>query len=279
MFGFRKAKAQPRAVRPPPVIPSGKLIYAIGDVHGRADLLRQLLDIIRQDYRQHFTPHPATLVFLGDYVDRGGASNQVIETLLELQGEPSMELMALRGNHDQFLLDFLTQPLLGKAWINFGGSATLAAYGVPVPKTISDDEAWIATSQQLAEAIPQEHIAFLEATHYCATFGDYVFVHAGVRPGIELQEQRPADLLSIRETFLATHDALPGRVVVFGHTPFEMPLVEGDKVGIDTGACATGVLTALALFNDTRRFLQTGDRAAWPVPEPILLDADRPRRL
>lgn len=280
MFGFRKAKAQPRAARPPPEIPPGKMVYAIGDVHGRADLLRQLLEIMKHDHKLHASPYPATLVFLGDYVDRGGASNQVIETLIELEGDPSIELMALRGNHDQFLLDFLTQPLLGKAWINFGGSATLAAYGVPVPKTLSDDGAWLETCEQLARAIPPEHVAFLESTHYCATFGDYVFVHAGVRPGVELRHQRPADLMSVREVFLATQDAIPGRVVVFGHTPFQAPLVEEDKIGIDTGACATGVLTALSLFNDTRRFLQTIDTGSiWDVPEPILSPKDRPRRL
>ncbi len=278
MFGFRKAKVQPRAARPVPVIPTGKLIYAVGDIHGRADLLGQLLAMIDADVeRQGGTSRPG-LIFLGDYIDRGGASNQVIDTLIAKQGDERYETMALRGNHDQFLLDFLAQPVLGRSWINFGGAATLAAYGVTVPRVQTDEKAWVAAGHQLAAVIPKAHLDFIEATHFCATFGDYVFAHAGVRAGVKLEEQKLTDLLTIRDAFLASRDAVPGRVVVFGHTPFERPLVEDDKIGIDTGACATGVLTALALLDDTRRFIQTG-RGVSDVPPPIQKSADRPRRL
>lgn len=279
MFGFRKAKVQPRAVRPAPAIPPDRLIYAVGDIHGRADLLGQLLTLINEDAEKRAFTGRLGLVFLGDYIDRGGASNQVIQTLISLKADERYEVMALRGNHDQFLLDFLAQPTLGRSWINFGGAATLASYGVSAPRVQSDESGWITTGQLLADAIPASHLEFLQATHYCATFGDYVFAHAGVRPGVPLQNQKWTDFLSIRDAFLTSQDAVPGQVVVFGHTPFERPLVEDDKIGIDTGACATGVLTALSLWNDTRRFIQTGEAGAFDVPPPISKSADRPRRL
>jgi serine/threonine protein phosphatase 1 len=279
VFGFRKAKAPPRVPRPAPAIPPDRLIYAVGDIHGRADLLGQLLALINEDAEKRSFAGRLGLIFLGDYIDRGGASNQVIETLIALKANERYEVMALRGNHDQFLLDFLAQPTLGRSWINFGGAATLASYGVSAPRVQSDESGWIAVGQQLADAIPASHLEFLQATHYCATFGDYVFAHAGVRPGVSLQDQKWTDFLSIRDAFLNSRDAVPGQVVVFGHTPFDRPLVEDDKIGIDTGACATGVLTALSLWNDTRRFIQTGEAGVSDVPPPIVKSADRPRRL
>ena len=250
-----------------PVTPPGRLIYAIGDIHGRIDLLRRLMAIIADDRALQAVDARPVLVFLGDYVDRGGESNQVLSQMVKLQNDPTYEVVALRGNHDQIMLDFLEQPQLGRMWINYGGGATLRSYGLTPPR-LTDEAGWLATSSQLASALPAEHLAFLKATQLYTTFGDYVFVHAGVRPNVALEAQQEHDLMSIRDQFVQARDPAPGRLVVFGHTPFDKPLVSDDKIGIDTGACMTGVLTALALCNGTRRFLQTVESAqTWPLPD------------
>ncbi len=129
--------------------------------------------------------------------------------------------------------------------MNYGGGATLASYGVTPPK-ISDDAGWVAAAEALAAATPPSHLEFLRNTSLYSTFGDYIFVHAGLRPEVALPDQKMNDLTSIRGPFLEAVEPAPGHVVVFGHTPFEAPLVQQRKIGVDTGACVTGMLTALA---------------------------------
>jgi len=282
MFGFRRPPAAAPAPRLEPLAattPDGALIYVIGDIHGRADLLNRLIAMLRVDSAERCAGNRPILMFLGDYVDRGPASRQVLDELIKLRSDPWFKVFALCGNHDQFFLDFLERPQLGATWMNYGGGATLASYGVQLPKA-SDDAGWVKAAEELAEATPPSHMEFLRNTSLYSTFGDYIFVHAGLRPEVALQDQKMNDLTSIRGPFLAAADPAPGHVVVFGHTPFEAPLVQPRKIGVDTGACVTGVLTALAIQDGERRFIQTGapDRI-WDLPSIGEEPEKPPRRL
>jgi serine/threonine protein phosphatase 1 len=250
--------ASKRAATFDPKGPEGRLIYAIGDVHGRADRLTALVELIRQDVqRAGALSLKPTLMLLGDYIDRGPHSREVIDIILALEADPLFQTIALRGNHDQFLLDFLEDGSSGGAWLQYGGGATLASYGVVPPRQRSDQDGWRQTAQALNQALPPEHLDFFNRTRLGAVLGDFVFVHAGVRPGTQLEDQDPWDVMSIRKPFLASREPMAGKVVVFGHTAMEAPLVERHKIGVDTGAYATGVLTALRIFEGERGFINT----------------------
>lgn len=234
-----------------------RLLYAVGDIHGRADLLADLLEKIRRDVADSAPADRPILIFVGDYIDRGPSSREVIDIILSLQTEGFFSVGALRGNHDQFLLDFLQDGSSGPMWLAFGGAATLAAYGVKPPQVRTDKVAWAQTASQLARNMPPEHRSFFEATAPMAVFENFVLVHAGIRPNVPLEHQAPEDLLGIRNTFLLDDDPSPGHVVVFGHTPQNEPLLTRSKIGIDTGAYATGILTAVRLFEGRPTFIQT----------------------
>ncbi len=234
-----------------------RLLYAVGDIHGRADLLADLLDKIRRDVADSAPAERPILIFVGDYIDRGPSSREVIDIILALQAEGFFSVGALRGNHDQFLLDFLQDGSSGPMWLAFGGAATLAAYGVKPPRVPVDADAWAETAAELARNMPPEHRSFFESTAPMAVFENFVLVHAGVRPNVPLEDQAPEDLLGIRNTFLQDDDPSPGNIVVFGHTPQSEPLLTHSKIGIDTGAYATGVLTAVRLFEGQPTFIQT----------------------
>jgi serine/threonine protein phosphatase 1 len=234
-----------------------RLLYAVGDIHGRADLLADLMEKIRRDVEESAPAQRPILIFVGDYIDRGPSSREVVDIILALQDEGAFSVGALRGNHDQFLLDFLQDGRSGPMWLAFGGAATLAAYGVKPPRVRTDNDAWAETAAELALNMPPEHRGFFESTAPMAVFENFVLVHAGIRPNIPLEDQAPEDLLGIRNTFLLDDDPSPGRIVVFGHTPQNEPLLTRSKIGIDTGAYATGVLTALRLFEGRPTFIQT----------------------
>ena len=269
---LRRAAPKVEAVagRPDPLFaatPPGTLLYVIGDIHGRADLLRRLVELLRADSAERSPGGRPMLMFLGDYVDRGPASREVLDEMVRLKSDDWFKVYCLCGNHDQFLLDVIDRPSMGAMWLNFGGGATLASYGVRPPQS-GNPAAWATACEELGEAMPEEHLEFLRNTSLYSIFGDYVFVHAGVRPGVPLNRQDANDLTAIREAFLASADPAPGRVVVFGHTPFREPLVQPRKIGLDTGAFATGRLTALALQDGERRFLQTGNpNRIWSLPD------------
>ena len=240
----------------PPTAAAGEVVYAIGDVHGRADLLDALLSRIADEegpgggYR---------LVLLGDYIDRGPDSRRVVERLSELLRGPGPRVAALKGNHEAMLLGFLEDPARGPAWAAAGAYETLRSYDVAPAAPPAGAQAWADASRRLAEALPPEHLALLQALPLTARSGDYLFVHAGVRPGRALEAQVEEDLLWIRKPFLngPPSDAY---VVVHGHTPTagEPDLAPG-RIGLDTGAYATGRLTALRLEGASQRFLQTGE--------------------
>lgn len=232
----------------------GRLVYAIGDIHGRLDLLTPLLDQIRNDAGMGADQTPM-LIFLGDYIDRGPQSREVIECVRTMKQARDFEVRTLMGNHEQVMLSFLDDPTVGTSWVEFGGGETLTAYGVPRPALRSEVDAWIQASEALAKALPDEHLRFLRSLETSVTLGDYMFVHAGVRPSVALDAQEASDLLWIRHEFLE-NDRRLDKIIVHGHTPEVEPHLGRVRIGIDTGAYATGVLTAVRLSDSERAILQ-----------------------
>jgi serine/threonine protein phosphatase 1 len=236
-------------------IPSGHRVYAIGDIHGRADLLTELLAVIRADVDGR---HAALnrLVYLGDYVDRGPDSAGVIDLVLD--GVPSgFSVVTLMGNHEEMMQRFIGGEIaLGHTWMINGGDATLASYGIDPPGWLDGSAAYRRAGTELAASLPQRHRDFLGRLGLTHEFGDYFFVHAGVRPGVPLARQLQDDLLWIRDEFLDSEDDF-GKRIVHGHSIAPKPMVERNRIGIDTGAYASGTLTALVLEGDECRLLQT----------------------
>ncbi|HEY0303177.1 MAG TPA: metallophosphoesterase family protein [Rhizomicrobium sp.] len=232
-------------------MPEGLRVYAVGDIHGCLAELNALLAKIEDDAAGYAGKRQ--IVFLGDYVDRGPDSRGVIERILGLHDRS--QARAIRGNHDQFLLDFLDEPMLFRQWRDYGGRETLVSYGVS-PPLFDDEKAFAAARDAFRDALPPRHLAFLRGLDYAIEIGGFYFVHAGVRPGIALAQQARADLLSIRDDFLLS-DSDFGRVVVHGHTPTEGPVRRANRIGVDTGAYATGRLTAAVLEGTSCRFLST----------------------
>jgi len=231
--------------------PEGKRIYAIGDIHGCAEMLATLLDSISEDANDFAD---ATLVFLGDYIDRGPDSRAVIDRLLELK-KSDAETVFLKGNHEASMLDFLDAPEDLYQWLEWGGEETLESYGIdPVGKTPT------ALAAELREQMPVEHLRFFKSLPLSHIEGEYLFVHAGLRPGVPLKEQDPMDLMWIRKRFHNTPPAeRPEHVVVHGHHPEDKPIDAGWRIAIDTGACYGGMLTAVVLEGTTRRFITIKD--------------------
>ncbi len=253
LFG-RKPEREPP---PPPPSTGGRLVYAVGDVHGRLDLLRQLVHAIIIDAGAARVREKPLLVFLGDYVDRGPESREVVDVLLELQARPEIEVALLKGNHEHALLQFLEDSGVGPAWLDFGAGATLASYGVQPPASRTDLEAWAEARDLFAAVLPERHRRFYEELELVRVVGDYAFVHAGVRPGVPLADQVEQDLLWIRQEFLNDRGPFE-KVIVHGHTPRETAELLPHRLGLDTGAYATGVLTAVRLCGEEQRLIQTG---------------------
>ncbi len=251
-FGFKRKRAVLDPERP---TPGDRLVYAIGDVHGRLDLMDVLLVKIARDAQATEPAQKPVLVFLGDYVDRGPASRGVIETLIRLSAAHNLELRALKGNHEQALLSFLEDPDFGPAWVQNGGAAALASYGVAAPQTRNQTEGWEQTREKFAQALPPEHLKFLRDLEIHAEYGDYIFVHAGLRPGVPIARQTEQDMLWIRQEFIQERRPFE-KVVVHGHTPEPEPFLGSVRLGVDTGAYATGVLTAVRLFGPDQTILQ-----------------------
>jgi serine/threonine protein phosphatase 1 len=250
LFGRRSRLSIETAAVPPHV-----RVYAIGDVHGRVDLLRQLHALILAD-AAHAVPGTALqAVYLGDYVDRGLHSREVIDLLLN-EPLPGCRSIYLRGNHDQQFLDFLAGPAAGPAWLRFGGDATIYSYGVRVPDNLTATERLERMWSELRQAVPARHVAFLQGLRFAYEIGDYAFVHAGVDPEKPLAQQTRDDLLWIRDAFLDS-DCNFGRVIVHGHSVSRDPDVRRNRIGIDTGACYSNRLTCLVLEGRSRRFLTT----------------------
>ena len=235
-------------------VPHGSRVYAIGDIHGELGPLARLMATVRGD-ALHGDTERRVLVFLGDYVDRGLQSREVIEFLLG-DPAPGFETVFLKGNHEAWVLAFLDDADVGRQWLGGGGQGTLLSYGVALPPGPRDADCLESLRESFAHALPDAHRAFLSGLGTLHVEGDYAFVHAGVRPGTALEEQREEDLLWGPDGFmddLGDH----GKIIVHGHAFAPEPVVAPNRIGIDTGAYATGRLTCLVLEGTSRRFLFT----------------------
>jgi serine/threonine protein phosphatase 1 len=243
---LRRRNAEPATPR----VPAGTRIYAVGDIHGRADLLDMMTQSIDADLAARPVQR-AIEVYLGDYVDRGPDSYGVVTRLLARSF--SQEVVCLKGNHELLFQRFLQDPGTLATWAANGGLATLASYGLsPLLETnpeIAEVAAWIDMT------LPRTHREWLAGLPPLFHCGDYVFVHAGIRPGVALSEQTELDLLWIRSEFLGS-TADHGKVVVHGHTPTSSPEVLSNRIGIDTGAYMSGRLTCLVLEDDRQAIMQ-----------------------
>jgi serine/threonine protein phosphatase 1 len=230
-------------------------LYAIGDVHGCYDLLRAILAEIGRDLAERPDSDVPLLVFCGDYVDRGPESAKVLTALAWLTRSAAVETRLLEGNHEAVLRMFLADPTEHERWLAFGGRQTLESYGLEVPEVV-DEEVLIALRDALLDAMPVSHEQLLGRLEPYVRVGDYAFVHAGVAPGVALERQNREDLLWIRDEFL-DHPRPSPHVVVHGHTwADEHPTLLPHRIGIDTGAYETGVLTALRLADDVVEVIQ-----------------------
>ena len=237
-----------------PSLPDGQLLYAIGDIHGRLDLLGMLLAMIEADAAQSRSAQK-TLVFLGDYIDRGPDSRGVVEALLDGL-PPDFEAHFLKGNHEALLLAFLDDASTLHQWLINDAKTTIRSYGVDVrllEREAASPETWRGA---FAAALPESHRHFFQSLTLMASFGDYLFVHAGLRPGVPIEAQDERDLIWIRREFLdSTADF--GKFVVHGHTPVARPEVRSNRIDIDTGAVFSSKLTALRLEGNEQSLLQT----------------------
>jgi len=237
-----------------PSLPDGQLLYAIGDIHGRLDLLGMLLATIEANAAQSRSAQK-TLVFLGDYIDRGPDSRGVVEALLD-DLPPDFEAHFLKGNHEALLLAFLDDSLTLQQWLINDAKTTMRSYGVDVrslEREAASPEVWRGA---FVAALPESHRHFFQTLTLMTIFGDYLFVHAGLRPGVPIEAQDERDLIWIRREFLdSTVDF--GKFVVHGHTPVARPEVRSNRIDIDTGAVFSGKLTALRLEGNEQSLLQT----------------------
>jgi serine/threonine protein phosphatase 1 len=235
-------------------IPDGERVYAIGDIHGRFDLLRQLHADIAADRKGD--GQKETVIYLGDYIDRGVDSPQVIDFLLDLATDGDVKRICLLGNHEAMLLGFLDNPQGAGRWLTNGGQTTLHAYGVASPRVPAAPADMETARQALRERLPAAHLNFLQDLKLCHQIGDYYFVHAGVRPGVPLGQQVKEDMIWIRNEFLDAQDDF-SKIIVHGHSIRAKVEERPNRIGIDTGAYMSGTLTALVLEGDQRRYLST----------------------
>lgn len=234
-------------------IPENQRVYAVGDIHGRHDLLSLIHQQVLADAKDF--KGTKTIVYLGDYIDRGMESFQVLETLIN-QPLKGFEAVHLMGNHEQSALFFMNNPEVGATWLMWGGEEALMSYGIETMDANGQRHTPSRLAEALRDRMPESHFNFLQSLKIYEQIGDYMFAHAGVKPGVPLEKQQERDMLTIRDEF-HSHPSPFDKRVVFGHTVFEAPLVDEWRIGIDTGAYATGVLTAAVLEGDEVRFLQT----------------------
>ncbi len=244
--------------------PAGIRIYAIGDVHGRLDLLREMHARIREEIERD-APDDWRVVHVGDYIDRGPDSKGVIDFVIAAISADDRHI-ALAGNHDVGLLEFFDEPGPQTLFAGHGGRQTARSYGVGAD--FSSSALAREAAARLKAAMPREHVEFLSTLPRSVAFGDFFFCHAGIRPGVPLALQNPEDLIWIREKFLNS-PLLHEKVVVHGHTPSQAPEIMPNRVNVDTAAFSTGVLTALSIDGTRKRILQIGEggqREAWTTP-------------
>lgn len=239
---------------PSPEAVDATAVYAIADIHGRLDLMNAMEAAIHVDI-EVTRPERAVICYLGDYVDRGPHSAQVIERLSS-SFDDEVPRIFLKGNHEHRMLEFLDDPIAnGPSWLKFGGREALESDGLSVPEQPGDAD-WPALRDKLLNALPTAHLDFLRNLRLAFIWRDYLFVHAGVDPGKPLNEQSAHDLMWIREPFLSS-DADWGACVVHGHVIVEEPVFRANRIGIDTGAYRSGQLTCLVVSGGGTRLLQS----------------------
>jgi serine/threonine protein phosphatase 1 len=226
-------------------------LYVIGDIHGRLDLLDRLIKAIHRDVGAN--ANKSLTVTLGDYVDRGPNSRGVINRL-SINPFPG-EFIALKGNHEELLQNFLSQPESGKHWRQIGGFETLRSFGIPVAPLMKGQN-YDQAAEQLHDTLSPTETAFLGSLRLSLTVDRFFLCHAGVRPGVPLDRQTPADLLWIRDEFLNSNADF-GKLIIHGHSPVVEPEIRANRINIDTGAFATGRLTCAVIEADNFRFMAT----------------------
>jgi serine/threonine protein phosphatase 1 len=230
-------------------------VYAIGDIHGRLDLLARMHAWIAADAATS-TAGRRVLVYVGDYVDRGPHSSGVIDLLID-QPLPGFEIVHLLGNHEDAMLRFPDDVSVGPTWLTYGGVETLVSYEIDLRSTDWSDERMLRRLQgEVRRRVPRRHVEFMRGMKLTHVEGDYLFVHAGIRPGIPLGLQKREDLLWIRSDFLDSEED-HGKVVVHGHTITDKPEVRLNRIGIDTGAFFSDRLTCLVLEGASQSFFRT----------------------
>lgn len=251
LFRSRAQVAAPAA----PAVPDGTVVWAVGDIHGRLDLLQPLVEAMVADLHASAAARKV-VIFLGDYIDRGPDSRGVLRLLAGLPAVHGVEWRFLKGNHEQAMLGFLDDPSAGAKWCEYGGDNALRSYGLRVPDLAHRTEAWARVAADLRYKLTECELALLENLELSVTVGDYFFSHAGARPGVALDRQSAEDLMWIRQPFLNSPTAFE-RVVVHGHTPTPRVHADRRRIGIDTKAYDSGVLSAFRLEGQERRLLQT----------------------
>lgn len=244
----------PKVSAPRPAVPPGERVYAIGDIHGRLDLLERLIEAIERDDAAR-GPARTTVVLLGDLVDRGPASAGVVERARGWQAQPGAgrSVRILAGNHEEMFAQSFASVETLRHWLKHGGRETVLSYW---PDETSYAKASLEELQaRMHEHVPADHRAFIDGFEDRILIGDYLFVHAGIKPEVPLEQQARHDLLWIREPFLR-HQAPHPHMVVHGHTICETVDERSNRIGIDTGAFHSGVLTAVMLEGQDRAYLQ-----------------------
>lgn len=243
-----------RPIRRPARAPEDAAVWVIGDIHGTADLLRPLLEAVGEDL-ERTTQSRRVLVCLGDYIDRGPDSRGVLDSLVAFARNPSVEAYFLRGNHEDRMEAFLADPEVGPGWCDYGGRETLGSFGIVPPARNAGRAVWADVSVALNQALSPDHRSFLAGQVYCLTLGDFFFAHAGAEPGVPLGRQDPQQLMWIRRRFTDHPDAFE-KMIVHGHTPVTDVHIDHRRIALDTGAYATGVLSALRLSGEGRSLMQ-----------------------
>lgn len=236
-------------------MPPGTVVWAVGDIHGRCDLLVPLVEAMAADLSRT-SAERKMVIFLGDYIDRGPDSRGVIRLLANLSRSHGAEWRFLKGNHEQAMVEFLENPSRGARWCEYGGDRALQSWGLRVPELAHRTDAWARVAADLRHKLTAQEMAFLENLELSVTVGDYFFAHAGARPGLALDRQTSEDLLWIRQPFLESLTEFE-RVIVHGHTPMKAVHADRRRIGIDTKAYDSGVLTALRLEGIERTLLQS----------------------
>lgn len=233
-------------------IPEGTRIYAVGDIHGRSALLSKMFAAIAKDVANK-PPATITEIFLGDYIDRGMQSREVIDLLIA-PPPTGHQRVCLMGNHEDTLLRFLVTPSLLREWANFGGYATLASYGLGIPESMSPEKLTIVRDRLIRD-LPESHMTFLQNLKLSYQMGDYLFVHAGILPETPLEEQSRDNLLWIRAPFLK-HEGYFDHYIVHGHSPVEEPDIRPNRANLDVSGATKDTLCCLVIEGSNREVIQ-----------------------